>query len=158
MISQVLILGVWWVDLKSKIMETEILDRKFLHWNNTRLWRSSLCIGIYEEYKIFEGIHLFNSVPPSKYAPGINCSSYKSSYIEVQHSLWDIDVLGTALPGFRGCNPPWLRLSQSWDHKSLKRQSLSPWQVYHLCPLHPAWPWAWPVSQWRVRILKGGST
>ena len=67
-------------------------------------------------------------------------------------------VLGTALPGFRGCNPPWLRLSQSWNHKPLRRQSLSPWQVCHLCPLHPAWPWTWPVSQWRVRILKGGST
>ena len=67
-------------------------------------------------------------------------------------------MLGTALPGFRGCNPPWLRLSQSWDHKPLRRQSLSAWQVCHLCPLHPAWPWAWPVSQWGVRILKGGST
>ena len=71
--------------------------------------------------------------------------------------LW-CSLLGTALPGFRGCNPPWLRLRQSWDHKPRKRQSLSPWQKCHLCPLHPAWPWAWPVSQWRVRILKGGST
>ena len=67
-------------------------------------------------------------------------------------------LLGTALPGFRGCNPPWLRLSQSWDHKPLRRQSLSPWQKCHLCPLLPAWPWDWPVSQWQVRILKGGST
>ena len=50
-------------------------------------------------------------------------------------------LLGTALPGFRGYNPPWLRLSQSWDHKPLRRQSLSPWQKCHLCPLHPAWPW-----------------
>ena len=54
--------------------------------------------------------------------------------------------------------PSWLRVSQSWDHKPLRRQSLSPWHVCHLCPLHPAWPWAWPISQWRVRILKGGST
>ena len=30
------------------------------------------------------------------------------------HNL-NLPVLGTALPGFRGCNPPWLRLSQSWD-------------------------------------------
>ena len=67
-------------------------------------------------------------------------------------------LLGTALPGFRGCNPPWLRLSQSWDHKPLRKQSLPPWQKCHFCPLHPAWPWAWPVSQWRVRILKGWST
>ena len=67
-------------------------------------------------------------------------------------------LLGTALPGFRGYNPSWLRLSQSWDHKPLRRQSLSPWQKCHFCPLHPAWPWAWPVSQRRVRILKGGST
>ena len=67
-------------------------------------------------------------------------------------------LLGTALPGFRSCHPPWLRLSQSWDHTPLRRQSLSPWQVCHLCPLHPAWPWAWPVSQWRVRFLKGGTT
>ena len=49
-------------------------------------------------------------------------------------------ILGTTLPGFRSCNPPWLRLSQSWDHKPLRRQSLSPWQKCHLCPLHPAWP------------------
>ena len=49
-------------------------------------------------------------------------------------------LLGTALPGFRGCNPSWLRLSQSWDHKPLRRQSLSPWQGCHLCPLYPAWP------------------
>ena len=49
-------------------------------------------------------------------------------------------LLGTALPGFRGCNPSWLRLSQNWDHKPLRRQSLSPWQVCHLCPLHPVWP------------------
>ena len=67
-------------------------------------------------------------------------------------------MLGTTLPGFGGCNPPWLRLSQSWDDKPLRRQGLSPWQGCHLCPLHPAWPWAWPVSQWWVRILKGGST
>ena len=67
-------------------------------------------------------------------------------------------LLGTALPGFRSCNPPWLRLSQNWDHKPRRRQSLSPWQGCHLCPLHPAWPWAWPVSQWWVRILKGGTT
>ena len=37
------------------------------------------------------------------------------------------DILGTALPGFRNCNTPWLRLSQNWDHKPLRRQSLSPW-------------------------------
>ena len=67
-------------------------------------------------------------------------------------------ILGTALPGFRSCNPPWLRLSQNWDYEPLRKQSLSPWQVCHLCPLHPAWPWAWPVSQWWVRFLKGGST
>ena len=38
-------------------------------------------------------------------------------------------MLGTTLPGLRGCNPPWLRLSQSWDHKPLRRQSLSPWAL-----------------------------
>ena len=73
-------------------------------------------------------------------------------------SLLAWELLGTALPGFRGCNPPWLRLTQNWDHKPLRRQSLSPWQGCHLCPLHPAWPWACPVSQWWERILKGGST
>ena len=46
-------------------------------------------------------------------------------------------MLGTALPGFRSCNPSWLRLSQRpWDHKPLRRQSLSPWQGRHLCPLY----------------------
>ena len=46
-------------------------------------------------------------------------------------------VLGTALPDFRSCNPPWLRLSQRpWDHKPLRRQSLSPWQGRHPCPLY----------------------
>ena len=50
-------------------------------------------------------------------------------------------LLGTALLGFRSCNCPWLRLSQRpQDHKPLRRLSLSPWQVCHLCPLHPAWP------------------
>ena len=51
-------------------------------------------------------------------------------------------------------NPPWLRL-RPWDHKPLRRQSLFPWQGCCPCPLYPAWPWAWPVSQWRVRFLKG---
>ena len=46
-------------------------------------------------------------------------------------------LLGTALPGFRSCKPPWLRLSERpWDHKPLRRQSLSPWQGPHLCPLY----------------------
>ena len=46
-------------------------------------------------------------------------------------------VLGTAPPGFKSCNPPWLRLSQRpWDHKPLRRQSLSPWQECHFCPLY----------------------
>ena len=55
-------------------------------------------------------------------------------------TVWDPiwkTVLGPALPGFRSCNPPWLRLSQRpWDHKLLRRQSLSPWQGRHLCPLY----------------------
>ena len=46
-------------------------------------------------------------------------------------------MLGTALPGFRGCNLPWLRLSQNWDHKPLRRQSLSPWQVCQTLPTSP---------------------
>ena len=46
-------------------------------------------------------------------------------------------LLGTALPGFRSCKPPRLRLSQRpWDHKPLRRQSLSPWQGCHPCPLY----------------------
>ena len=46
-------------------------------------------------------------------------------------------MLGTALPGFRSCKPPWLRLTQRpWDHKPLSRQSLSPWQGRHLCLLY----------------------
>ena len=46
-------------------------------------------------------------------------------------------LLGTPLPGFRSYKPPWLRLSQRpWDHKPLRRQSLSPWQRRHLCPLY----------------------
>ena len=36
------------------------------------------------------------------------------------------NVLGTALPGFRSCNPPWLRLSEKpWDPKPLRRHSIS---------------------------------
>ena len=35
-------------------------------------------------------------------------------------------MLGTILPGFKSCKPPWLRLSEGpWDHKPLSRQSLS---------------------------------
>ena len=50
-------------------------------------------------------------------------------------------LLGTSLPGFRSCIPSWLRLSERpWDPKPLRKQSLSPWQVHHLCPLHPSWP------------------
>ena len=45
-------------------------------------------------------------------------------------------LLETALSGFRSYNPPWLRLSQNWDYKPLRRQSLSPWQVCHLCSLY----------------------
>ena len=46
-------------------------------------------------------------------------------------------MLGTALPGFRDCNPSWLRLSERpWDAKPLRRQSLSPCQEPHLCPLY----------------------
>ena len=45
--------------------------------------------------------------------------------------------MGTTLLGFRSCKPPWLRLSQRpWDHKPLRRQSLSPWQGHHPCPLY----------------------
>ena len=34
-------------------------------------------------------------------------------------------------------NPPWLRLSERpYDHKPLRRQSLSPWQGHHPCPLY----------------------
>ena len=66
------------------------------------------------------------------------------SYLKAYHIFYQFNashsVLGTALPGFRSYNPPWLRLSQSWDHKPLRRQSFSPWQVCYLCPLHPAWP------------------
>ena len=55
-------------------------------------------------------------------------------------------LLGTSLPGFRDCNPPWLRLSERpWDPKPLRRQSLSPWQGCSLCSLYPAWP---PVHDW----------
>ena len=46
-------------------------------------------------------------------------------------------LLGNALPGFRSCKPPWLRLSERpWDHNPLRRQSLSPWQGCCLCPLY----------------------
>ena len=56
--------------------------------------------------------------------------------LTVWEPIWKT-VLGTALPGVRSCNPPWLRLSQRpWDHKLLRRQSLSPWQGCHLCPLY----------------------
>ena len=38
------------------------------------------------------------------------------------------EMLGTTLPGFRNCNPSWLRLSERpWDPKPLGRQSSSPW-------------------------------
>ena len=37
-------------------------------------------------------------------------------------------LLATTLPGFRDCNPPWLRLSQRpWDPKPPRRQRLSSW-------------------------------
>ena len=46
-------------------------------------------------------------------------------------------MLGSVLPGFTSCKPPWLRLSQKpWDGKPLRRQSLSPWQGYRPCPLY----------------------
>ena len=49
----------------------------------------------------------------------------------------DRSMLGTALPGFRSCKPPWLRLRQRpWDHKPLRRQTLSPRQGCHLCSLY----------------------
>ena len=69
-------------------------------------------------------------------------------------------LLGTVLPGFRSCNPPWLRLSERpWDHKPLKRQSLSPWQGLHLCPLSPhlAWPQAddWLASDGKESSREG---
>ena len=39
----------------------------------------------------------------------------------------DTTLLGTALPGFRSCNPPWLRLSERpWDHKPLRRKAYLP--------------------------------
>ena len=50
---------------------------------------------------------------------------------DLTERTWNIiaPVLGTALPGFRSCKPPWLRPSERpWDHKPLRRQSLSPWQ------------------------------
>ena len=51
--------------------------------------------------------------------------------------FYTIHLLGTALPGFRSCNPPRLRMSQRpWDHKPLRRQSLSPWQGCCPCPLY----------------------
>ena len=100
--------------------------------------------------------------PTELHWPGHNSHDIETSWLSVNawmdKAVGRLHMLGTALPGFRGCNPSWLSLSQSWDHKTLRRQSLSPWQKCHFCPLHPAWPWAWPVSQWRVRILKGGST
>ena len=47
------------------------------------------------------------------------------------------ELLGTALPGFRTYKPLWLRLSERpWDHKPLRRQSLSPWQEHRLCPTY----------------------
>ena len=46
-------------------------------------------------------------------------------------------LLGTALPHFRSCKPPCLRLSERpWDPKPLRRQSLSPWQEHRLCLLY----------------------
>ena len=48
-----------------------------------------------------------------------------------------MQLLGSALPCFRSCKPPWLRLSERpWDHKPLRRQSLSPWPGRHLCPIY----------------------
>ena len=52
-------------------------------------------------------------------------------------NITQLVVLGTALPGFRSCKPPWLRLCERpWDHKPLRRQSLSPWQGCCPCPLY----------------------
>ena len=46
-------------------------------------------------------------------------------------------LLGSALPCFRSCKPPWLRLSdRPWDHKPLRRQSLSPWQGHCPCSIY----------------------
>ena len=55
-------------------------------------------------------------------------------YPEVKH-CWEPPCLVS-----EAITPLRLRLSQSWDHRPQRRQCLSPWQVCHLCPLHPAWP------------------
>ena len=100
---------------------------------------------------------------PVKHPASLACVSSCSPLLCccIQAPAWSL-LLGTTLPGFRSCNPPWLRLSQwPWGHKPLRRQSLSPWEGGVLplpTLLYPAWPWAWPVSQWQIRFLKGGTT
>ena len=102
---------------------------------------------------------------------GLCCQCCRCAHCRFSFSGWELiwltdsekkrGMLGATLPGFRSCNPSWLRLSERpWDHKSLRRQSLSSLAWAPPLPplLHPAWPWAWPVSQWWVRFLKGGTT
>ena len=67
------------------------------------------------------------------------------SQAPVEYPFTGPSFLGNALPRFRSCNPPWLRVSKKpWDPKPLRRQSLSPGQGHCLCPLllQPDWPWA----------------
>ena len=47
-------------------------------------------------------------------------------------ACWDLPCLVS-----EAITPPWLRLIKwPWEHKPLRRQSLSPWQGRHLCPLY----------------------
>ena len=60
-----------------------------------------------------------------------------ASLIKIKLLHMCIILLGTTLPGFRSCNPPWQRLTETLgDANPLRRQSLSPWQERHLCPLY----------------------
>ena len=70
---------------------------------------------------------------------GCSVESLASSGTELQHTPWgsgkrsfSLWLLGTILPGFRGCKPTkrWKGSTARgpWDHKPLRRQNLSSWQ------------------------------
>ena len=85
-----------------------------------------------------------NFLVPFVYFPGKSIHTWIAFIKEVglgpsweEPGFKETVMLGTALPGFRSCNPSWLKLSERpWDPKPLRRQSLSPWQEHHLYPLY----------------------
>ena len=86
-------------------------------------------------------------------ALGFSRMSSISTGYDLSASTFPPDVLGTALPGFRSCNPPWLRLSKrTRDHMSQKSR-LGPYpptlelQLVDHLPQSVTFPFASILSQ-----------